>query len=119
MARYRRNRDVVIDGLAAASITRIAPPDGAFYIWADVSHLVPLVGESSQDLCRAWLDELGVAATPGIDFDQIQGHRFIRFSYAGSTEEVAEAMARIGAWVVQRSPDDGAPAGGRGSPGSV
>ncbi|MDH5520434.1 MAG: aminotransferase class I/II-fold pyridoxal phosphate-dependent enzyme, partial [Acidimicrobiia bacterium] len=97
--RYRRNRTIMLDGLARAGLTRNAPADGAFYVWADVSSLVPLVGSSSQDLARVWLDELGVAATPGIDFDRRRGHDFIRFSYASSTEAVAESMKRIEAWV--------------------
>ena len=99
VARYRRNRRVMLDGLARAGLRRNAPADGAFYVWSDVSHLVPRVGSSSQDLARTWLDELGVAATPGIDFDRQRGHDFIRFSYASSTETVAEAMGRIAAWV--------------------
>ncbi len=100
--RYRRNRLVVLDGLARAGLVRNAPADGAFYVWTDVSHLVPVAGSSSQDLARVWLDELGVAATPGIDFDRTRGHDFIRFSYASSTEAVSAAMDRIGAWVAER-----------------
>ncbi len=96
--RYRRNRTVVLDGLSRAGLARHAPADGAFYVWADVSELVPVVGSSSQDLAQAWLDELGVAATPGIDFDQRRGHDFIRFSYASSTEDITEAMDRIVTW---------------------
>ncbi len=97
--RYGRNREVLIDGLRDAGIVEIAPPDGAFYIWADVSHLVPLVGGTAQDLCRIWLDELGIAATPGIDFDQVRGQDFVRFSYAGATADMAEAMSRLAGWV--------------------
>jgi aspartate/methionine/tyrosine aminotransferase len=102
VVRYDANRKVVVEGLADAGITDIAPPDGAFYVWADVGHLVPLVGTSSQDLCRAWLDELGVAATPGVDFDQNRGHDFVRFSYSGATDDMVEAMARIGTWVAEQ-----------------
>ena len=107
VGRYRRNRNVVVDGLAAAGIDRIAPPDGAFYVWADVSHLLTPAGASSQDLCRVWLDELGVATTPGIDFDRRNGHRFVRFSYAGSTDDVAEALSRIQSWVQRTTVDVG------------
>ncbi len=95
VARYARSRDVLISGLAAAGIERIAPPDGAFYVWADVSHLT----DDSRELTARWLEEIGVAATPGIDFDPAQGHRFVRFSYSESTADVAEAVRRIGEWV--------------------
>jgi len=101
--RYRENRQVMIDGLAAAGIAKIAPADGAFYVWADVSHLVGLVGSTAQDLSRVWLEKLGVATTPGVDFDQRRGDDFIRFSYSGSMEEIAEATNRIGLWVGQAS----------------
>ena len=102
VARYRRNRRIILDGLDRAGLRRNAPADGAFYVWADVSELVPSVGSTSQDLARVWLDELGVAATPGIDFDRERGHNFIRFSYAASTEAVTEAMDRIAAWIVEK-----------------
>jgi len=116
VARYRANREVVVEGLTRAGITEIAPADGAFYVWADVSRLVSLVGSSSQDLCRLWLDELGIAATPGVDFDQLRGHDFVRFSYAGSTPDLAEAMARLTRWVDQAWGGDrrGGPAEDRG-----
>lgn len=97
--RYRQNRSIMLDGLNRARLTRTAPADGAFYVWSDVSELVPVVGSSSQDLARVWLDELGVAATPGIDFDRRRGHDFIRFSYASSSAAITEAMDRIEAWV--------------------
>ncbi len=97
--RYRRNRQVMLAGLARAGLDRNAPADGGFYVWADVAHLVSRAGSSSQDLARVWLDELGIAATPGIDFDQRNGHNFMRFSYATSTEAIAEAMNRLAAWV--------------------
>lgn len=92
--RYRRNRAIVLDGLAAAGLDRMAPADGAFYAWVDVSEL----GVDSQELCARWLDELGIAATPGIDFDPRRGGDFVRLSYAGSAEDVTEAMARLERW---------------------
>jgi aspartate/methionine/tyrosine aminotransferase len=92
--RYRRNRSLLLDGLPAAGIERLAPADGAFYIWADVSSLT----DDSQKLCRQWLDELGIAATPGLDFDRPRGHRYVRFSYAGATADLAEAMRRLAGW---------------------
>lgn len=95
--RYRTNRDVLIAGLAGMGIDRVAPPDGAFYVWADIGHL----GIDSAELCRRWLDDVGVAVTPGVDFDRTAGHRFVRFSYSESTADIAEAVARLQAWTVR------------------
>lgn len=94
VARYRTNRDILVEGLASMGITSIAPPDGAFYVWADVSHL----SDDSQELCSRWLAELGVAVTPGIDFDPAEGHRFVRFSYSESTADITEAVHRLRSW---------------------
>ena len=80
--RYAANRDVLAGALRDMGVTRIAPAEGAFYIWADTSALSP----DSVELCREWLAELSVAATPGIDFDPQHGHDWVRFSLAGSTE---------------------------------
>lgn len=91
VARYARNRAIVLDGVEALGCRSVAPSDGAFYCWADVSHL----SDDSAALCRRWLNELGVAVTPGIDFDPVDGHRWVRFSYAGDTDEVATAMRRL------------------------
>ena len=92
--RYRRNRQILLDGLPAAGMGRLAPADGAFYVWTDVAH----VTDDAQHLCRRWLDELSIAATPGIDFDRQRGHHFVRFSYAGAPAELEEAMGRLGSW---------------------
>ena len=94
VARYAANRSVLIEGLPAAGIDRLAPSDGAFYVYAAVDHLA----SDSQALCKRWLDELGVAITPGVDFDPAEGHRYARFSYAGATEDMAEAMRRLKEW---------------------
>jgi aspartate/methionine/tyrosine aminotransferase len=94
VARYARNRDILIEGLGACGIDRIAPPDGAFYLWAEVSHLTA----DSRGLCRQWLRECGVAATPGIDFDPEEGHRYVRFSFSESTAEITEAVTRLQAF---------------------
>jgi aspartate/methionine/tyrosine aminotransferase len=99
VARYRTNRDVLVSGLAAMGIDRVAPPDGAFYVWADVGHL----GFDSAELCRRWLDDIGVAVTPGIDFDRKDGHRFVRFSYAESTSDIRRAVHRLAGWVADHS----------------
>ena len=94
VARYTRNRRILLDGLPEAGIDRLAPADGAFYVWAQTDHLA----DDSQALCARWLDELGVAVTPGIDFDPANGHRFVRFSFAGAEADVAEAVARLRDW---------------------
>ena len=75
-------------------LERIAPPDGAFYIWADVSRYTT----DSLAFCRQILQDTGVATAPGIDFDPIEGHRFIRISFAVSTPEVEEALRRLTEW---------------------
>jgi aspartate/methionine/tyrosine aminotransferase len=96
VARYARNRDVLLDGLAGAGVasTLGAPADGAFYLWLEVSPWT----DDSEALCTCWLDELGVAVTPGIDFDPVDGHRFVRFSYAGSTAAVTDGTDRLATW---------------------
>lgn len=91
VARYATNRDIVLAGLDALGCGDVAPAEGAFYAWAEVSHLT----DDSADLCARWLAELGVAVTPGVDFDPVEGHRYVRFSYAGSTQDVRDAMDRL------------------------
>jgi aspartate/methionine/tyrosine aminotransferase len=99
VARYRTNRSVLLDGLAAAGLADVAAADGAFYVYADVSSLVEhsSIG-SSMRLCERWLHELGVACTPGLDFDLARGQHTVRFSYAGATADLAVACAQIAAW---------------------
>ena len=99
MARYAANHDVVVAGLAAMGCTDVAPSEGAFYAYAGVAHLLDAATPTSEDLCARWLAELGVATTPGIDFDPVRGHHTVRLSFAGSTADVAEAMERLVAWV--------------------
>ncbi len=94
IAAYAVSREILVKGLAEAGIERIAPPDGAFYVYADISHL----GMDSPSLCAKWLDEIGVAATPGIDFDPHQGDRWVRFSYSESTADITEAVRRLKKW---------------------
>jgi aspartate/methionine/tyrosine aminotransferase len=91
---YRRNRDLLLAELPKAGLSRFAPPDGAFYLYADVRHLT----EDSEALCRDMLHEAGVAATPGMDFDRGRGQGYVRFSYAGAPADMAEAAERIIAW---------------------
>ncbi len=91
---YARNRDLLLGALPAMGLARIAPPDGAFYVYADVGHLT----DDSMALCIRLLEETGVATAPGIDFDPIDGHRFMRFSFAVSTPLVEEAILRLIPW---------------------
>ena len=98
VARYTANRQILLDGLPKAGIDRIAPPDGAFYIYANVDHLT----EDSAELAATWLAELGIATTPGIDFDPAEGHRYIRFSFAGSNDDMCQTVERLAGWSDQR-----------------
>jgi len=84
LSRYATNRAVLLDGLARAGIDKLAPAQGAFYVWGDVSHL----SNDSQALSAQWLDELGIATTPGIDFDPYEGHRYLRLSFCGATADM-------------------------------
>ena len=93
--RYRVNRGILLDGLAALGLDRVAPADGAFYLWVDVSDIC----DDSQELCASWLREVGVACTPGIDFDPVLGHRYVRMSYSESTADVRLAVERLAAAV--------------------
>ena len=96
--RYAANRQVVLAGLDEMGCPT-APADGAFYAYAEVSHL----GIPAPELCSRWLDELGVAVTPGIDFDPARGERFIRISFSESTADVTEAMRRLVEWTRSRA----------------
>jgi len=95
IARYRRNREILLRELPKAGFDQLAPADGAFYIYADVSRLT----NDSVSFCQRMLDETGIAATPGIDFDPARGHRYVRFSFAGATEEMEEAARRLQDWL--------------------
>lgn len=91
---YAANRTDLLDALSARGLTPAAPPDGAFYIYVDSAHL----SNDSSALCRAMLDEIGVAATSGLDFQPTGGERFIRFSFCTAREDVIEAARRIRTW---------------------
>ena len=93
VAGYARNRRVLLERLPRAGFRLPAPADGAFYIYADIGDLAA----DSRALCAAMLADCGVAATPGIDFDRRRGHRFVRFSFAGSESDTSEAAARLAA----------------------
>lgn len=90
--RYVVNRTLLISGLANAGITKIAPPDGAFYAYADIEHLTG----NAEQWCADLLARTGVAVAPGIDFDTVRGHHTIRLSFAGSTDAIEEALVRLG-----------------------
>ena len=94
VARYANNRALLLEELPKAGFDRLAPADGAFYLYADVAHLT----NDSLAFCARMLAETGVAATPGTDFDQSRGNAFLRFSFAGSTEDMAEAARRLKGW---------------------
>ncbi len=91
VTRYAANRRILLDGLAQLGIDKVAPADGAFYVYADISHLT----DDSAVFGAELLDDVGVAAAPGIDFDQVDGHRFLRFSFAGSTSGVTGALGAL------------------------
>ena len=94
-AGYAANRRLLLDRLPAIGLDEHLPVDGAFYIYAPVNRF----SNDSVDFCRRMLAEAGVAATPGPDFDLTRGHGFVRFSFAGTEADMAEAMDRIGAWL--------------------
>jgi aspartate/methionine/tyrosine aminotransferase len=92
---YEENRRILVEGLPKAGLDKFLPVDGAFYLYADISKF----SDDSLDFAKRMLIEAGVAATPGIDFDPVNGHNFLRFCYAGSAAEMHEAVARIGGWL--------------------
>lgn len=96
---YRRNRELVLDALPSLGLKTIAPPDGAFYVWADIGHLT----DDSVAFCEQLLRDTGVATAPGVDFDPVDGHRFMRFSFAVSTPLIEDALSRLRPWFAARS----------------
>lgn len=97
VTRYARNRDVLLDGLPRVGLGNIAPPDGGFYIYANIAGLYddPSTADS-MTWARELLSATGVAVAPGIDFDTVHGHEWVRLCFAGETAEMAEAVRRIG-----------------------
>ncbi|MFT6932128.1 MAG: aspartate/methionine/tyrosine aminotransferase [Paracoccaceae bacterium] len=96
---YAQNRQILVDGLAAAGLTKTAPADGAFYVYVDASDYT----DDSLAFAAEILDQVGVAVTPGLDFDKIRGHQTLRFSYAGTTAHVVEGVARIKTFMATRT----------------
>ncbi|MDV7269588.1 aminotransferase class I/II-fold pyridoxal phosphate-dependent enzyme [Thioclava sp. A2] len=95
---YAKNRQLMLEGLPKAGFTKIAPPDGAFYVYADISDLT----DDSLTFARDILDQAGVAVTPGLDFDPHRGAQTLRFSYAQSTARIEEGLKRLQAFMAAR-----------------
>jgi len=111
VAVYRRNRGLLLDALPSLGLGAIAPPDGAFYIYADVGHLT----DDSLAFCKTLLRDTGVATAPGVDFDPVEGRHFIRLSFAVSTPEIEEALSRLIPWFAARAAVAAGPEGVLGS----
>ncbi|MFZ5792378.1 MAG: pyridoxal phosphate-dependent aminotransferase [Pseudomonadota bacterium] len=92
--RYAENRALLLRELPKAGFDKLAPADGAFYLFADIGRLT----NDSIAFCRRMLEETGVATTPGVDFDPARGNRYLRFSFAGDSADIAEAARRLVAW---------------------
>ena len=95
---YARNREVMLKGLPEAGFGQFAPPDGAFYVYADVSD----VTTDSVAFCAEVLQQAGVAITPGVDFDAERGRRWVRFSYAGDEGDIVEGLGRLKDFMAKR-----------------
>ena len=95
VADYARNRVLLLNELPKIGLDRMAPADGAFYLYADVGHLT----NDSEDFCRRMLADVGVATTPGVDFDPDRGARYLRISFAGTYDTMAAACQRLGVWL--------------------
>ena len=94
LAVYTKNRALLLGALPQLGLSAIAPPDGAFYIYASVRHLT----DDSLSFCKAMLQATGVATAPGVDFDPEEGRHFMRFSFAVSTLEIEDAIQRMAPW---------------------
>jgi aspartate/methionine/tyrosine aminotransferase len=92
---YEENRQILLQGLPRAGLDSFLPVDGAFYLYADVSRF----STDSFAFASRMLDDAGIAATPGVDFDPVNGHNFLRLCYAGSPDDMREAVERIHAWL--------------------
>jgi aspartate/methionine/tyrosine aminotransferase len=99
---YRRNREMLIAAMPRLGLASFAPPDGAFYIYADVGHLT----DDSLSFCRKMLVDTGVAIGPGVDFDPVEGRRFVRFSFAVSSAQTEDAIARLTPWFARQRPPE-------------
>ena len=93
--RFAANRETLLSGLRQIGLTRLAPPDGAFYVYADVSDFT----SDSLTFCEKLLADTGLAIAPGIDFDTVRGGEFVRLSFAGPASDIDEALRRLGPWL--------------------
>ena len=91
---YRRNRELMLEALPHLGLEKIAPPDGAFYIYADISKYT----DDSLAFCLKLLEDTGIATAPGVDFDPVEGLRFMRFSFALSTAQIEESLGLLEPW---------------------
>lgn len=92
---YKVNRDLMLTALPRLGFAKIAPPDGAFYIYTDISKF----SDNSLEFCKKLLMDTGVATTPGLDFDPLNGHKYMRLSYPQTTQQVETALGRIEDWI--------------------
>ena len=95
---YAHNRALLLREFTAMGIDKVAPPDGAFYLYADVGHLT----RDSLAFCRRLLEDTGIATAPGIDFDTRDGGRFVRFSFAVATPDVERAVELLRPWIARQ-----------------
>jgi aspartate/methionine/tyrosine aminotransferase len=100
VARYAANRDLMLRLLPQVGLDRLAPADGAFYSYADVSRWT----DDALTWARRALDECGVAVAPGVDFDPVDGGRFVRMCFAGDGETLAAAVDVLGTWLARQRP---------------
>lgn len=91
--RYAANRRLLLEGLPGLGIDRLAPADGAFYVYADVGHLT----DDTMAFCHDLLARTGVGIAPGADFDTVHGGRWVRMSFAGQRSDIEVALERIAA----------------------
>ena len=96
---YTANREVLLTGLAQIGLDRLAPADGAFYVYADISEY----STDSLDFCARLLADTGVAIAPGVDFDTVHGGSFVRLSFAGAASDITTALERMGPWLAGQS----------------
>jgi aspartate/methionine/tyrosine aminotransferase len=94
---YARNRAILMEGLPKIGLGGFLPVDGAFYVYIDVSALT----NDSMDFCKRAIREAGVAITPGLDFDPAEGHRFVRLSFAGTEQDMHNAVQQLGHWLAR------------------
>ena len=94
VARYRRSRDLLVAALPLAGFPRLSPAEGAFYLYADISDRT----NDASEFCARMLRETSIAASPGVDFDRLRGHHFLRFSYCGAEDDMALAAQRLKNW---------------------